>query len=231
MIASSTPSKFTRRRRVVLGGLLFLVLSIVLFAIYFYFSPTSVLRFYFGIVQHIDIGDAGLLSDVPCASPCVFGMQAGETRLDQVPRFLEANGLAASKCFTEPSVSWIVVSCGMGRFNVQVNAQTKIVNGIWFRPNTSISVGEILDKYGKPDYVAVFHDKLPEGSTILVYLFWDSKRMSIILPEIAGDVYAIEKATRIEQADFSDDDLYQASSEIQLGQGYKLWHGYGDYRQ
>jgi hypothetical protein len=212
-----------------LGGLLLLlILLTVLFAICFYISPTSVIGLYFSITQKINIGDAGLLSGAPCASPCVFGIQAGETRLDQVPPLLEANGI--SKCFTEPSVSWILVSCGMGRFNVQADAQTKIVNGIWFHPNTSISVGEIIKKYGEPDFVAVSHDKLLEGSTIQIYLYWDSDRMSVVLPKIEGEIYIIEKATEIEGADFSNEELYQDSSEVEFGPFYKLWHGYGAYQ-
>jgi hypothetical protein len=139
----------------------------ILFVVCFYISPTSVLRSYFSITQRINIGDAGLLSGAPCAAPCVFRIQAGETRLDQVHPLLKANGI--SKCFTEPSVSWILVSCGMGRFNVQADAQTKIVNVIWFHPNTSISVGEIIKKFGEPDFVSISRDKLLEGSTIQMY--------------------------------------------------------------
>ncbi len=227
MIESHNSGRFTKRRQAIFGGLLFLVILIVLFAVYFYISPTSIIMFYFSITQQIDIGDAGLLSDVPCASPCVFGIQAGKTHLDQVTPFLEANGI--SKCFTEPSVSWILISCGMGRFNLQVNAQTKIVNGIWFHPNTSILVGDIIKKYGEPDFVSVSHDKLLEGSKIQTYLYWDSKRMLVVLPKIDGDIYVIEKATEIEVADFSDEELYQDSSEIEFGPAYKLWNGYGAY--
>jgi hypothetical protein len=224
----SNSGRFTKRCRAVWGGLLLLILLVVLFAVCFYISPTSVLRFYFSITQRINIGDAGLLSGVPCASPCVFGIQAGQTRLDQVPPLLKVNGI--SKCFTEPSVSWILVSCGMGRFNVQVDAQTKFVNAIWFHPNTPISVGEIIKKYGEPDFVAISHDKLLEGSTIQIYLYWDSNRMSVILPKIDGEIYIIEKATEIEGAGFSNEELYQDSSEIEFGSFYKLWNGYCAYQ-
>ena len=221
--------RFTKRRRAILVGLLlFLILLIIFFVAYFYISPTSVLSLYFGITRRINIGDAGLLSGVPCASPCVFGIQAGGTRLDQVPALLKANGI--SKCFTEPSVSWILVSCGMGRFNVQADAQTKIVNAIWFRPNTSILVGEMIKKYGKPDFVSVSRDKLLEGSTIQMYFYWDANRMSVILPKINGEIYVIAKDTEIEGVNFSDEELYQDSSEIKFGPFYKLWNGYGAYQ-
>ncbi len=34
--------------------------------------------------ERADIGDGGLLSGLPCAAPCVYGIQIGETPLDQV---------------------------------------------------------------------------------------------------------------------------------------------------
>jgi len=229
MTVSHNSDRFTKLRRTILAGALsVLVILIALFAVYFYTSPQSVIRFYFSITQRINIGDAGLLSDVPCASPCVFGIQAGETRLDQVSPLLKANGI--SKCFTEPSVSWILISCGFSRFNVQANAHTKIVNGIWLQPTTSISLGEIIKKYGEPDFVAVSHDKLLEGSTIQMYLYWDLNRMSIVLPKIDGDIYVIEKSTKIEEASFSDEELYRSSYEIEFGPFYKVWNGYGAYQ-
>ena len=121
MTESHSSGGFTKWRRTVLAGVLsVLALLIALFAAWFYTSPQSAITFYYSITQRINIGDAGLLSDAPCASPCVFGIQAGKTRLDEVPPLLKANGI--SKCFTEPNVSWILFSCGFSRFNVQVNA-------------------------------------------------------------------------------------------------------------
>ena len=229
MIESQSASKLNKRRRAVIGGSLLLVLLIVLSALYFY-TPLSILWFYFTITQPIDFGDAGLISGAPCASPCVFGIQAGETRLDQVLPLLKTNGFDSSNCFTEPSVSWILVSCGANRFKVQINAQTKIVNSIEFHPNTSISVGEIIKKYGEPDFVGVSHDKLLEVPTIQMYLYWDSIRMLVVLPKINAEIYDIEKATKIEEVNFLDEELYLDSSEIEFGPFYKLWKGVGAYQ-
>ena len=118
----------------------------------------------------------------------------------------------------------------MGRFNVQADAQTKIVNVIWFHPNTSISVGEIIKKFGEPDFVSISRDKLLEGSTIQMYFYWDSNRMSVILPKINAEIYVIAKVTEIEGASFSNEELYQDYSEIKFGPFYKLWNGYGAYQ-
>ena len=64
MTQSHNPGRFTKRRWTILAGLLsVLALGIVLFLVYFYKSPTSVLRLYYSLTQRINIGDAGLLSD------------------------------------------------------------------------------------------------------------------------------------------------------------------------
>jgi len=229
MTESRNPGEFTKRRRTILGGLLLaLLLTIALFLVYFFKSPTTVLRFYFSITQRIDIGDGGLLSHLPCASPCAFGIQAGETRLEQVLPILKENGI--SKCQTETSVSWILVSCGMSRFNVQADSQTKIVNGIWFHPNTPVPLGEIIAEYGDPDFISLAFEKYLEHPTIQLNLYWDSIRMLVSLPKTVGKIYRVNKDTKIEGVDFSDENLYQSSSQVDFGSFYRMWNGFGVYQ-
>jgi hypothetical protein len=205
-----------------------LALVMILFLFYFYRSPMSVIRVYLNLTQRINIGDGGLLSRLPCASPCAFGIQAGQTRWEQVLPLLEKNGI--SKCQTETSVSWVLVSCGLGRFNVQADAQTKIMNGIWFNPNTSISVGEIIAQYGEPDFVSLDFERYLEEPTTQMNLYWDSIRMLVTLPETGGGIYVIKKATKIKGVDFSDENLYQSSTEVEFGSFYQLWNGFGAYQ-
>ena len=217
-----------KRSRVVIGGLFALVVAIALFLVYYHTSPDSVIRFYLGITQRINIGDGGLLSGSPCSSPCVFGIRVGETQFDQVMPLLEKNGI--SKCLTEQSVSWVAINCGMSRFNVQADAHTNLVNAVWFYPNVSISLGEIIEKYGDPDFVSLDREGLPEAPTVKMNLYWDSIRMLVAMPEIDGKIYVVKKATKVEGVDFSDEILYQDSSEVEFGAFYKLWTGYGAYQ-
>lgn len=89
-------------------------------------DPTEAVAF---LGEDIDIGDGGLLSGLPCSSPCTFGIRIGETQLEQVIPILEKNGV--SRCWTEPSVSWFLVSCDGSRLNVQADTHTNLVNAIW----------------------------------------------------------------------------------------------------
>jgi uncharacterized protein YcfL len=176
------------------------------------------------LAEDIDIGDGGLLSGLPCSSPCAFGIHIGETQLDQVIPVLENNGI--SRCWTEPSISWSLVSCGGNRLNVQVDMQTNLVNAVWFDPSVPISLGEIIEKYGEPNYVTA--DQEAPG-TIHPRFYWNSIRMLVTLPEISGEAYDVEKTTEVEGIDFSDENLYR-TSEKESDPYYKPWNGYGMYQ-
>jgi hypothetical protein len=176
------------------------------------------------LAEDIDIGDGGLLSGQPCPSPCAFGIRVGETQLDQVIPVLENNGI--SRCWTEPNISWSLVSCGGNRFNVQVDMHTSLVNGIWFDPSLPISVGDIIEKYGEPNYVTVDQDG---PGTIHPRLHWNSIRMVVTLPEISDETYDVEKTTEVEGISFSDENLYRTSDK-ESEPYYKPWNGFGIYK-
>jgi hypothetical protein len=225
-LTSRKPAK--RSWPILFGVLLVLVIAIALLWSSYKKDPALFIRFYLKVTQRIDIGDAGVLSGEPCSAPCVFGIRAGETPFDQVPLLLEKYGV--SKCETEPNISWIAIHCGGGRFNVQANTHTNLVNGIWFYPNDRISLGEILGKYGEPDYLLLTQNGVPDAPNIQMYIYWDSIRMGVVMPAIDSKTYVVEKATRVELIGFSDEDLHQDYSEIEISSGYKLWNGYGTYQ-
>ena len=176
------------------------------------------------LAEDIDIGDGGLLSGQPCPSPCTFGIRVGETQLDQVIPVLENNGI--SRCWTEPNLSWSLISCGGNRLNVQVDMHTSLVNAIWFDPSVPISLGDIIEKYGEPNYAT--SDQEAPG-TIHSRFYWNSIRMLVTLPEISGEAYDVEKTTEVEGISFSDENLYRISDK-EANPYYQPWNGYGMYQ-
>lgn len=177
------------------------------------------------LAEDIDIGDGGLLSGQPCLSPCAFGVRIGETQLDQVIPVLENNGI--SRCWTEPNISWSLVSCGGNRLRIQVDMHTSLVNSISYDPSVPISLGVIIEKYGGPNYVTVD----PEAAgTIHPRLYWNSLRMVVPLPVISGEVYDVRTTTIVEAISFSDENLYR-TSEKESDPYYKPWNGYGRYQR
>jgi hypothetical protein len=137
------------------------------------------------VPKRVNIGDGGLLSGLPCASPCVFGVRIGETQLDQVIPLLEENNI--SPCQREDSVSWIAIGCGYS-ISVQVDTQTNIVNGIWFDPSDSVHLGNVVEKYGEPNFVSVDTEGPADVPTIQTTLYWDTIRMVVELPKIDGNI-------------------------------------------
>jgi hypothetical protein len=227
MTNSLPPGKSVKWGRLILGGVLsLLVTAMALLWFAYQKDPASIVRFYYRVRCGINIGDGGIMSGVPCSAPCVFGIRAGETQFDQVMPTLEKNGIPGSKCLTEPNVSWFLFTCGAGRLNVQVDTQTNIVNAVWFLPNDSISLGEIIEKYGEPNYVTV--DQEAPG-TIHPRFYWNSIRMLVTLPKISGETYDIKKTTDVETIDFSDESLYR-TAEKETDPYYRSWNGYGVYQ-
>lgn len=227
MINSLPQSKSVKWGRLIIGG----VLSVLLIGIALLWStykkyPATIIRFYYVARYGINIGDGGILSGVPCSAPCVFGIQAGQTQFEQVMPTLEKNSIASSKCLTEPNISWFLFTCGAGRLNVQVDTQTNIVNAVWFFPNDFISLGEIIEKYGEPNYVTLDRDT---QDTTHPRFYWNSIRMLVSLPKISSGMYDVEKTTEVESISFSDEKLYRISDKA-TEPYYKPWNGYGIYQ-
>ena len=173
-----------------------------------------------------DIGDGGLLSGIPCAAPCVYGIRIGETPLDQVIPTLEQNGL--SPCFREDNLSWIGITCGYSVV-VQVDSATSLVNGTGLYPSLPVSVGEIIEKYGEPAFVVLQADGTLEAPTSRMWLFWDELNMTVEMPQVDSHSYALEGTTTVEMVMFLDEKNYTDASEVSFGDYYKRWNGYGSY--
>ena len=174
-----------------------------------------------------DIGDGGLLSGLPCVAPCVYGIRIGETPLDEVIPILKQNGL--SECQTEESASWIGITCGYSVV-VQVDKPTNMVNATWFYPSAPLSLGEIIEEYGEPDYVTLIANDSPDGPSSRISLFWDKLNMIVEMPPIESHMYVLEGTTNPEIVGFLDEEQYTDSSEVEFGEYYQRWNGYGVYQ-
>jgi len=228
MSNSLPPGKSVKWGRLILGGvLLLLVVAIALFWFaYKNNEPAYLARIYYVAIFGVNIGDGGVLTGVPCSAPCVFGIRTGETSFDQVLPILEKNGIASWKCLQEPSVSWYLFTCGAGRLYIQVDTQTNIVSAVWLLPNDPISLGEMIEKYGEPNYVSLDQETL---DAIHPRFYWNSMRMVVVVPQIPGNSYDVETTTEVERISFSDENLYRLSDK-ETSSYYKPWKSYGIYQ-
>ena len=127
--------------------------------------------------EELPIGDGGLLSAQPCESPCFFGVRLGETKFDEIIQILKTNGL--SPCFKDlRSTDFESVVCGVDKPKVRVGISENIVNGIWYLPSITLSVGDIIAKYGEPSYVQALLAQDDSGNMLMTAtLYWDSLAM------------------------------------------------------
>lgn len=166
------------------------------------------------------IGDGGLISDQPCASPCFYGVRIGETKFDQVVPVLESNGIFP--CFHDDPTT---ILCGY-KILVGMSSSTNLVDSVGYYPDTVISIKELLFKYGVPNTLLVVPTGIPEATKIVVLLLFDTLKMRIILPEIDGREYSVTSSTKIELVNYFDDTIYAG---INGGLFSQSWKGYTTY--
>ena len=114
--------------------------------------------------------------------------------------------------------------------SVYVDTPTSIVSVMGFSPIVSIPLGELIEKYGEPDYVRLGSDDKTEAPTIRMALYWDSIGMFVGLPQRTGKIYTVNKTTDIEMILFFNGQSYLGISGKPLD-GKKIpWRGYDTYQ-
>jgi hypothetical protein len=178
----------------------------------------------------LPIGDGGLLSGQPCESPCFFGVRLGETEFDQIIPILKTNGL--SPCFKNlRSEDWMSVFCGIDkpRVTVDIREETLIVNGIGYLPGIPLSVGNIIAKYGEPNYVQALLTRDDSNNLLMTAtLYWDTIAMEVDLSptkDTGEHQYQIESTTSAESIYFQEAEDYMRFSR----EGSETWRGYDFY--
>jgi len=112
---------------------------------------------------------------------------------------------------------------------VQMDTPSSTIFAQGFTPIVSISLGEIIEKYGEPDYVRLNPNDLPGTTETQVALYWDSVKMSVELPQIRSKVYVVKKTTDVAMVIFFDEEQYFGLSEIPFGNEKIAWNGYSNY--
>ena len=178
----------------------------------------------------LPIGDGGLLSGQPCEFPCFFGVRLGTTKFDEIIPTLKTNGL--SPCFKDlRAAEWMSVVCGIDqpRVRVEINEDNLIVNRVWYLPGTTLSVGDIIAKYGEPSYVQALYARDDSGNwLIMAKLYWDSLAVEVDLAPVKDTEehkYQIESSTNADLVIFWDEKDYMLYSR----QGSEAWRGYDFY--
>lgn len=163
------------------------------------------------------IGDGGLISGVPCRTPCFFGVRAGETPIDQVVTIFRDNGVYP--CAYDDEITIICDDILTG-----ANPETRLVDRLGYYPDEPITVEEVIALYGFPNGVEIIPTGIPEMPNSVALFGFDELNMRLELQEIEGEEYAIVASTRIMFITYFDQLTYLSLKGIQ-----QQWKGYGVY--
>ncbi len=173
--------------------------------------------------QHLEIGDGGFLSQQPCGPPCFLQIRAGETSTIAAESMLRGQAFSASCGVTEA-----IINC---QDLVQIGFQNDIVNMVSFKPSSTITLSQTLDKYGPPDRILVFiSSSVPGGHPASkMRLFYDGMRAMLDLPDQNDVQVTIKPDTPLSNIAYLSAEEYKSYQE-RIGAQVTNWQGYRSYQ-
>jgi hypothetical protein len=161
----------------------------------------------------------------------------GETTFDQIILLLNTSGFSPCVQPTKfPEWKGIVCNPDDPLIVIGVRNDTLLVNEIGYFPTVSFSLGDVIAKYGEPNYVQTYRTQdnsktWPKNSNIWVMnatLYWDSLAMEVSLPsskDTGEHGYQIEGTTTVLAVFFREEEDYMRYTR----ETSEAWHGYDLY--
>jgi len=176
-----------------------------------------------------NIADGGLLTGKPCAPPCFFGIYPGKTQKDQAIDIMNYHG------FKTRSYAGNHVGFMNNKIVFNFNQLSAYTEGVWFAPATTISVQDIIEKYGPPESVSVVLNGIssPENLEIDMGLDYDHLQMYLGLETQNNNAYELKRDMRISYGRYFDNSAYIEFITMggQLTKTHiSAWKGYGLYK-
>lgn len=169
------------------------------------------------------VGDGGFLSEEPCGPPCFWGIVPGETTEAEVIEILREKGVFDT-CETfdrEARGGERGMECG-SRVFISFQQGGDVIQGLGFSPTSTITVQDVVEKYGEPQSVEVgaLGVHVLDYQLILAY----PKILTLVRLSLQQEYpYVLEPVTPVK------DIVYY----LEFGGDFSLksvWHGYGEYR-
>ncbi len=184
-------------------------------------SPTS--------TGNLDIGDGGLLSQVPCGPPCFYGITPGITTRVEAEQALQRYGLDRNCEYFDTTRDGGVRGLACDAVGIVLQADSDTISSIGYQPSLSITVGDVVARHGTPSVVAVAAVGLTDRYPIITgaTLYYDSIHAELGLAEqnIGGN-FNVQPTTPVVGINYEDQDSYDR------GRSYSAaWRGYGTYPQ
>jgi hypothetical protein len=100
------------------------------------------------------------------------------------------------------------------------------VDGVGFKPDQEITIGEIIAKYGDPNAVLVTPQGIPESPPqVSMIICYDKLNISLVLHDQDSAEYDLSPTSQITLIRYEDQTEYESSRKYCSA----TWHGYGTY--
>lgn len=170
----------------------------------------------------IDVEDGGFLSGEPCGPPCFWGIVPGETTEAEVIKILQERGVFETcEAFDrEARGGERGIKCG-SRVFISFEQGGDVVQGLGFNPTSTITVQDVVEKYGEPESVEVgaLGVHVLDYQLILAY----PKMLTLVRLSLQQEYpYVLEPVTPVKNIVY----YLEFGGEFSLK---GVWHGYGEY--
>jgi hypothetical protein len=174
--------------------------------------------------------DDGLISGIPCAAPCFLNITPGKTSVDELTAILKSNENLSS-CSETPKREGMDYSLKCSS-DLYIDHDGKLVTLIYFYPYLDVTLNQVIEKYGEPDFVFLMIGGTNE-TTIIKGSYFSKQQMELHFP-----IYNMtSEDININNKDFNPNMVvewveYLPYPEIlnQIQDECTLpWHGYGEY--
>jgi hypothetical protein len=182
-----------------------------------------------------EIGDGGFLSEEPCGPPCFLNIIPGVTTETEANTILQGyfdlkdchhwderheGGVHAIQCpraFAGPSLT-VTVGIDFGEHD--------IVDGLGFTPTKTITVEEVIKRYGEPSAVDILGWGVQNQKTtsVTMKLFFDDIQTVVDLPQQAGMNYKLEPSSQVGGIYYPGNLSFKKIRTMS-----QPWNGYGEY--
>ena len=176
-----------------------------------------------------EIADGGFLSADPCGPPCFWTLVPGITTTEETMVMLDAMNIA-DECSpydnSEEAGTRGLICSPVVELSISFRLDEDIVNGVGFHPSQTVTVEEIIERYGEPDAISVEYSGLPHDSyNTVMMLYYDDIYTRLLLPEQESDVFELRPSVEVQTVVYFDRATYAETRQRHSTD----WNGYGKY--
>jgi hypothetical protein len=207
-----------------------LLLSIVILAGILVMITSHIERF------HSQIGDGGFLSGVPCGAPCFLGITVDQTTDDGVRAILQGKGISKQCSTNTAETGELGIVCtfpgggpngSLGYIGFGFKTKGDFVNSIGFFPGVTITLQEVIAKYGPPKHIIIWDCCNVERPQSNFALFYNNPYMKLELKPQDYLQCDLEPTNQIVSISYLNATEYDESIKV-LEEDPDWWKNYGD---